>query len=296
MTHIRYEGDIYRPPSEAYSLLIQATVGCSYNKCAFCALYSKKKFRVRSREEIFADLDTGRKLYGRVEKLFFCDGDALCLSTQRLSEMLDYSRKLFPECRQISVYGNARDVLGKGIDDLRSLAEKGLGIIYIGAESGSDTVLKDVNKGSSGDDIAKAIRMIEEAGIKASVTFISGLGGRKYMEEHARESGRLVSETAPSYFSLLTLILTPEMPLYSAAARGDFIPLSTGEVIKETEIFFENIRLPESIEYESKPGNFRKPECIFRSNHVSNALVLKGTFPEDRDRLIETVRAAEKYF
>lgn len=296
MTHIKYEGDIYRPPSEAYSLLIQATVGCSYNKCAFCALYSKKQFRVRSREEIMADLEAGRRLYGRVEKLFFCDGDALCLSTDRLSELLDYSRKLFPECRQISVYGNARDVLAKGCDDLKKLAEKGLGIIYIGAESGSDRVLAEVNKGSTRDDMAKAIRMIEESGIKASVTFISGLGGRENMEEHARESGRLVSETAPSYCSLLTLILTPEMPLYSAAERGEFIPLSTGEVVRETEIFFENILLPERLEYESVPGYFRKPRCVFRSNHVSNALVLKGSFPEDRERLIEAVRAAERYF
>ena len=296
MSHIIYEGDIYRPPSEGYSLLIQATVGCSYNKCAFCALYSKKKFRVRSREEIFADLEAGRKLYKRVEKLFFCDGDALCLSTERLSELLDYSRSLFPECRQISVYGNARDVIVKGVEDLKLLAGKGLGIIYIGAESGSDRVLSAVNKGSSRDDMAKAIRMIEESGIKASVTFISGLGGRENMEEHARESGRLVSETAPSYFSLLTLILTPEMPLYSSAARAEFIPLSTGEVIRETEIFFENISLPDRLEYESEPGRFRSPECVFRSNHVSNALVLKGTFPEDRERLLEMVRSAEKYF
>ena len=291
---MKYEGDVYRPPSEAYSLIIQATIGCSYNRCAFCALYEKKKFRIRTQDEIFADLEWSRRHLRNVEKIFLCDGDALCLPMDMLTAILDRCAELFPECRSVNVYGNARDVLNKGADNLRILAGKGVKIVYIGAESGSDEVLTFVNKGSTREDMSKAIRMIEDSGIKASVTFVSGLGGRDMLETHARESGKLVSETAPSYFSLLTLILTPEMPLYDKAREGQFSPLSTSEVIKETEIMFDNINLPPEIESSTMPGTYRKPECVFRSNHVSNALVLRGTFPEDKEALIAAVKRAEE--
>ena len=278
---IRYEEPVFRPPSEAYSLIIQATIGCSYNRCEFCALYDSKDFRVRSEEDVFADLDWARRHYRRVEKIFLCDGDALCLSMERLCAILDRCRELFPECRSVNVYGNAKDVLAKGADNLRTLYEKGVRIIYIGAESGSDRVLEYVNKGSTRDDMAQAIRLIESSGISASVTFISGLGGREMLEEHAIESGKLVSETAPAYFSLLTLTLTPEMPLYAKARSGAFSPLGTAEVIRETELFFENIELPETV------------RCVFRSNHVSNALPLRGTLPADKGAILATL---EKYY
>lgn len=275
---IRYEEPVFRPPSEAYSLIIQATIGCSYNRCEFCALYTGKDFRIRPLEEILNELEWAREHYLRVEKIFLCDGDALCLSTDRLCAILDKCRDLFPECRSVNVYGNARDVLAKGKDELQVLAEKGVKIIYIGAESGSDRVLSYVNKGSTRDDMAKAIRLIESSGISASVTFISGLGGRDMLEEHAIESARLVSETAPSFFSLLTLTLTPEMPLFNKVRLGEFVPLDTSAVVRETVLFFENIDLPKTV------------KCVFRSNHVSNVFPLRGTLPEDKEFILNTLK------
>ena len=287
---IRYEGDIYRPPSEANSLLIQATIGCSWNRCSFCALYGAKNFRIRSLDEIFSDLEWARRHYRRIEKIFLCDGDALCLSTSILTEIFRRIKNLFPECRSISVYGNARDVLSKGPEDLKQLANEGLGMVYIGAESGSDEVLASVNKGSTAEDMITSIRLLEDSGIKASVTFISGLGGTALAREHAVSCGQVVTESAPSYFSLLTLVLLPQMPLYSKLKSGEFTPLSTSGIIEETSIFFENINLPERIESLTEPGVYRIPSCVFRSNHVSNAFPLRGTFPEDREALIKTLK------
>lgn len=287
---IKYEGNVFRPPSEANSLLVQATIGCSYNRCAFCALYKGEKFRVRELDEILSDFKWARSRYRYVEKIFLCDGDALCLSMEKLLAILKNCRELFPECRSINVYGNARDVLAKGPDNLKLLKENGVGIIYIGAESGSDKVLEYVNKGSDSKDMEMAIRMTEDSGIKASVTLISGLGGRKMMEEHAVKSAELISKTAPSYFSFLTLVLTPEMDLYKKCCDGEFITLSTNEVFKETIIFFENLNLPEKIESVCQSGIYRDVNCIFRSNHASNALMLRGELPRDRQQIISVLK------
>ena len=291
---LKYEGTVYRPPSEARSLLIQATIGCSYNRCAFCALYKDKQFRVRTDEEIESDLLWAGRNCRYVDRVFLCDGDALCLSTDRLLKIMARCAELFSECRAVNVYGNTRDVLAKGYNDLRRLAEAGMKIVYIGAESGSDAVLRSVNKGSNAEETAEAIRLIEDAGMKASVTFISGLGGRALTKEHAVESGRLISRTAPSYFSLLTLVLTPDMPLYRQALEGSFIPLRTEEVLSETELLFESISLPENTESSVCPGQYRQAQCIFRSNHVSNALPLRGTFPQDKQALISALRSSHK--
>lgn len=286
---IQYEGNVYRPPSEAFSLLIQATVGCSYNRCAFCALYKDDRFRIRDTREILSELQWAREHYGYIEKIFLCDGDALCLSMDRLMEILTCCRALFPECRSVNVYGNARDVLAKGPDDLRTLAENGVKIIYLGAESGSDEVLKRVNKGSTAAEMEKAIRMIEDAGIKASVTLISGLGGKELMEEHAVKSAELISRSAPSFFSFLTLILTPQMELFKEKSEGRFVQLNAREVAEETKLFFEKLELPDKIESGSEPGQYRKIRSVFRSNHVSNALSLRGELPGDREKIINDI-------
>lgn len=275
---MRYEGNIFRPPSEAFSLIVQVTIGCSYNRCSFCSLYKDKTFRIREQNEIIEDLEYARRHYSRIEKIFLCDGDALCMPMELLTDILDRCTSLFPECRSVSVYGNARDVLNKGAENLRILASKGLKIIYIGAESGSDAVLRLMNKGVSAEQTAGAIRLIESSGIKASVTFISGLGGKTLWREHAIESGRMVSKTAPSYFSFLTLVIAPGMPVLDMINNGGFMLLTTAEVLEETQLFFENINLPE------------ESECVFRSNHVSNRFPLRGTFPKDRDLLINELR------
>ncbi len=175
---MRYEGDIYRPPSEAYSLLIQVTIGCSHNKCTFCSMFKDKRFRVREISEVLEDLETARKTYRRVEKIFLCDGDALCLSNDKLLVILNRIRELFPECKRVSVYGSAKDVLRKTEEELKTLRENGIGMIYLGAESGSQKVLDAICKGVTREQMIEAVHKIEDAGIKSSVTFISGLAGK----------------------------------------------------------------------------------------------------------------------
>ncbi|MBQ3925313.1 MAG: radical SAM protein, partial [Firmicutes bacterium] len=182
---MRYDGMIYRPPSEARSYLLQVTVGCSHNRCRFCSMFKAKKFHVRPMDDILDDIDMARKYYRYVNKIFLCDGDALCLSTTKLLTILDRIGEVFPECERVGVYGSPKDVLRKTDDELRTLKEHGIDIIYIGAESGSDEILKAIDKGATREEIITAVQRIEAADIMASVTFISGLGGRPLWREHA---------------------------------------------------------------------------------------------------------------
>ena len=190
---MRYEGNIYRPPSEAYSLLVQVTVGCTHNKCTFCSMYKDKKFHIRKLEEVLEDLAWARRAYPRVERIFLCDGDALALSLNRLMPILDYIRENFPECERVTAYGRAEDALRKTDEELRKLYEAGLTMVYVGAESGSEKVLKEINKGETRQELIDGVRKIENSGMKASVTFISGLAGKAGWEDHAIETGVLCS-------------------------------------------------------------------------------------------------------
>ena len=176
---MEYEGDVYRPPSEARSLIIQVTIGCSHNKCTFCHMYTEKQFRIRKREEILQDLDDCREMYGPwVRRVFFADGDALIVPTELLLELLDYVHKNFPGVERITSYGTAHDVLRKSEEELKALAAAGLEMIYLGAESGDDEILKHIQKGETAADIIEAGQKLKRCGLKTSVTLISGLGGR----------------------------------------------------------------------------------------------------------------------
>jgi len=278
-TTVRYEGSVYRPPSEAYSLIIQATIGCSHNSCTFCPMYWDKKFRARSFEEVFADLREARRDNPRVERIFFADGDALCLPAERLIQLLEAARTIFPECTRIGIYGRADNILRKSEDELIRLRQAGLGIIYLGAESGSAEVLKRVNKGETPEDMITAVSRTESAGIPVSVTFISGLGGREFMEEHAVETGKMIGAMGASYVGLMTLMIAPGCSLSADIQAGRFEPISTQEVIREFELILTNADC--------------KKDCVIRSNHASNRLVLRGTLPRDRDRLLDQVRRAK---
>ena len=275
---MRYEGDIYRPPSEAYSLLIQVTIGCSHNKCTFCSMFKDKRFRVRNVAEVLEDLETARKTYRRVEKIFLCDGDALCLSNDKLLVILRKIRGLFPECKRVSVYGSAKDVLRKTPQELTELKENGIGMIYLGAESGSQKVLDAVCKGVSREQMIEAVHRIEAADIRASVTFISGLAGKAGWEEHAAETGRMISEMNASYVSLLTLMLDPRAPICEQIQRGEFQVLSAEEVVAETYLLLKHANPARS--------------CVFRSNHASNYVSLRGNLPEDRDQMLAQLKRA----
>ena len=273
---MRYEGDIYRPPSEAYSLLVQVTIGCSHNKCTFCNMYKEKQFRVRKQEEVLEDLAWAREHYRRVERIFLCDSDALCLANRKLLVILDYIRQHFPECERVTTYGRATDVLRKTDEELRELREHGIEMVYLGAESGSQKVLEKINKGETREELIEGVQRLEAAGIKTSVTFISGLAGPDDWEEHAVETGRMIAEMNASYVSLLTLMLQPPAPLLEDYRQGRFKLLTPEEVLAETCLMLQY----------AKPSK----SCVFRSNHASNYVSLRGNLPEDNDSMIAALK------
>lgn len=277
---MRYEGNIFRPPSEAYSLIVQVTIGCAHNKCTFCSMFKDKTFRVRNPKEVLEDLDMARKQYRRVDRIFLADGDALVLSNDKLMAILNHINKLFPECERVSVYGSPQDVLNKTPEELKELYDNGVGIIYIGAESGSDKVLKDICKGVTRAQLIEAVKKIEASGIKASVTFISGMAGSDGWEEHAIETGTMISEMEPSYVGLLTLMTEPGTPIMDDIQSGKFKLLSAEEVVAETLLMLKHIDV--------------KRTCVFRSNHASNYVSLRGNLPEDKEQMIDLLRRAMK--
>jgi len=275
---MRYEGDIYRPPSEAYSLLVQVTIGCTHNKCTFCKMFKNKQFRVRKLEEVLEDLAWARQKYSRVQRMFLCDGDALALNNDKLMPILNYIKENFPECERVTIYGRAGAVLRKTDEEMRELYEAGLTMVYIGAESGSDKVLKDICKGETRAELIEAVKRIEACGMQASVTFISGLAGKDGWEDHAIQTGTMISEMQPSYVGLLTLIVEPSVPMAKDIESGKLKLLSAEEVLKETLLMLEHTNVEKN--------------CVFRSNHASNYVSLRGDLPKDKEAMMNTLTRA----
>jgi radical SAM superfamily enzyme YgiQ (UPF0313 family) len=243
-------------------------------------MYRDKAFIIRKEEDIIKDLYDCRKLYRHTDRIFLADGDALILKTDVLIRILDKIKEIFPECERVGVYGSPQDVLRKTHEDLVDLREHGIGIIYIGAESGSSRVLREVDKGATREEIVEAVQKIEEAAIPASVTFISGLSGQAGWEEHAVETGNMISEMSPSYASLLTLMIDPQAPIYADVQGGKFKLLSPVQTVEEARMLLQNVDV--------------KKDCVFRSNHASNYISLKGTLPNDKARLLgQLILAAE---
>lgn len=271
---MRYEGAVYRPPSEAYSLIVQATIGCSHNKCTFCSMYKDDKFRIRSVEDIIEDLTIGRQRYRQVKRIFLADGDALIIKTEDLIKIFKAINKLFPECERVGIYGSPRSILLKEKEELEELKSLGLGIVYLGLESGSDKVLKKINKGVTSKDMIEAGRKIVDSGIKLSVTLISGIGGREDSKTHALESAKVLNEMKPDYVGLLTLLLEENTQLYKEVQEGKFELLSPIEVLEETRILVENLNID---------------NCIFRSNHASNYVPLRGTLMKDKELILKQI-------
>jgi len=219
---MEYEGRVFRPPSEAYSLIVQATIGCSHNQCTFCDMYKEKRFRIRRLEEVKSDFDLARAQYRRVERIFLADGDALMCRADHLAELLQYIRTLFPECERVTSYGSPKSILVKTPEELRMLHELGLEMVYLGLESGSDEVLRRVNKGETAAEIIRAGQMVRNAGMKLSVTAIAGLGSTELSEEHAVQTARALSEMRPEYIGLLTLLFELPTPLMQDWQEGRF--------------------------------------------------------------------------
>lgn len=271
---MRYEGIVYRPPSEAYSFIVQVTVGCAHNKCSFCSMYKNKKFRIRSLEEIFADLEEGKTYYSKVDKIFLADGDALCLPTEHLKKILLKIKELFPLCNRVGVYATPKDILRKSLEDLKELKKLGLGIIYMGLESGSEEVLRDINKGVTQEEMIQAGKKVKESGIPLSLTVISGIGGREQLEKNGIETGKVISQINPDFLGLLTLMLETGTEITDKIDSGEFSLLTPQEIMLETKILLQNTDVT---------------NCVFRSNHASNYVSLKGTLPFDKERLINTI-------
>ncbi|NMB08871.1 MAG: B12-binding domain-containing radical SAM protein [Tissierellia bacterium] len=277
---MRYEGRLYRPPSEAYSLIVQATIGCSHNKCTFCSMYKEDKFRIRPTEEIIEDLLLGRKHYKKIKRVFLADGDALIIKTEELVKILQAIKNIFPECERVGIYGSPKSILLKTKEELDELRDLGLGIIYLGLESGSDKILKDIKKGVNSKEMIEAGKKIKDSNIKSSVTLISGIGGKENSIEHALESARVLNAMEPDYIGLLTLLLEEGTELYEDVKNGKFQILNPKEVLIETKNLVENLEID---------------NCIFRSNHASNYLSLRGTLMEDKELILKQIEEGLKY-
>jgi radical SAM superfamily enzyme YgiQ (UPF0313 family) len=235
-------------------------------------MYKDKNFRKRNIDEIFEDLQMARSHYSQIRRIFLADGNALALKTEDLKTILQKIKELFPECERIGIYSAPKDILRKSVEELKSLKELGIGIAYLGIESGSDKILKNIKKGVTSDEIVQAGKKIIEAGIKLSATLISGIGSEENLEKHALESARVINEIQPDYVGLLTLLIQEGTELYDQVHNGEFKLLSPQEVMKETKILIENLHISE--------------KCVFRSNHASNYVSLAGTLPEDKENLI----------
>jgi radical SAM superfamily enzyme YgiQ (UPF0313 family) len=276
-----YEEPLYRPPSEAGSLLIQATVGCSWAHCTYCISSVEGRFAVRPRADILQDLAEARRLYGpQVRKLFLLAQNALVLPTNDLLQISATAHELFPGLQQISLYAHPLDLLNKTPAELKAIYDSGVTLLYVGLESGNDEVLRRVKKHSTAEKSIRACRRALEAGLRLSCTVIIGLGGRELTREQARDTGQMISAISPHYLGCLTLLPYPGSELQRRVAQGTFASLSTHEVLEEFRIMLENI------------GPLERP-CVFRANHASNYLSLAGDLPADRDRLIREVRAAQ---
>ncbi len=275
---MRYEGRIYRPPSEAHSFILQATVGCSWNKCTYCDMYRDKKFRVRPIEEIRQDIrDAAVELGPGVDKVFVADGDALVMDLDHWAAILDTCRAEFPRLRQISCYAMATNVRDKTDAELARLRELGLTLLYIGPETGDAATMKRIAKGSTPADHVEAAQRARAAGMKISAIFLLGAGGTERSREHAEGSAELATAMDPEFLAALTLTVVPGTPIAKLADSGRFDLPDTRGLLQELAVFVDRAR---------------PTDALFRTNHASNYLPIGGRLPRDREQITGVIEAA----
>ncbi len=277
---MRYHGAVIRPPSEANSYILQITYGCSYNRCTFCGTYLGKPFQTRSVDEVMEDIQMAAQVSPHTRRVFLADGDALVLSTSRLLNILEQLEGVFPNLERVGSYATAQNILKKSDSDLEKIRGQGLKIIYLGLESGSPEVLVKIDKGVTADEMIQAVHKAKKAGFLVSIIGILGIGGAELSETHTTETGRVVSQMDPDYFSMLTLMLVPGTRLHQDWKAGSFYLLQPEEMLLELHRVIENL---EGI-----------TKCVFRTNHASNYLPLRGTLPDDKAHLLNTLNAALK--
>ncbi len=274
---VTYNQPVWRPPSEANSLIVQATIGCSHNRCLFCYMYKGKRFRVRKWEELKRDIDESARFFPDIRRIFIADGDAFVLSTDRLEQILDYLAGSFPRLQRVSCYANPGNFVKKSIEEMKRLKEKKLTVIYYGIESGDPDLLRRIEKGATPAEMEEGCSKASQAGFKLSVTVILGIAGKRGSLKHARETSRLVEKIKPRYLSALTLML--------GAHRNEF---------KERmgDRFEFNSPVDDIVELRELIGGLDVDGCIFRSNHASNYLSLKGVLKKSRRELLDTIDLA----
>lgn len=275
---LSYIEPLYRPPSEANSLILQITNGCSWNRCTFCEMYTdpQKRFRPKAEAEVLRDIENSAKLIG-VRRIFLADGDAMALSTKRLLAILNAIKKNFPEINRISAYCLPRNLNNKTDQDLSALKTAGLDLLYVGAESGNDEVLNRISKGETYQSTLDALNRLAEAGIKRSVMILNGLGGQQFSRQHAMDSAKLASASQPEYLATLVVSFPKGDDRFQQGYGGNFVPLNQQQLFQEMKLILENLSLNKT---------------IFRSDHASNYLVLKGILGRDKDRLLTQVQLA----
>jgi len=275
---MRYKGRIFRPPSEAHSYILQATIGCSHNHCTYCDMYRDKRFRVRDLAETLADLREAAAVAGdRIETLFVADGDALVLPLDHWLPILEVAREQLPQLRRVSCYAMARNVLEKTDTELARLRAEGLSLLYLGPESGDDVTLKRIAKGGTFADHVEAARRAHAAGLQTSVIALLGAGGALRSAVHAEKTAELVTAMDPAYFAALTLTITPGTPIARLATSGRFELPDVAGLLGELRTIVDRAR-PTS--------------ALFRTNHASNYLPIAGRLPDDRDRIVAAIDAA----
>jgi radical SAM superfamily enzyme YgiQ (UPF0313 family) len=265
---------IYRPPSEADSLILQVTIGCSHNKCTFCGSFKEKKFRLRSFEEVKEDIEEAKQYARYIKKVFIADGDALIIPQKMLIPIIELVKNAFPKLERIGLYGNTKSILKKSVEDLKQLKELGVGIIYLGVESGDQVVLDRVCKGTVLDKTAEAARRVKDAGIILSVTVLLGLGGVERSKIHSEETGKFLTRIQPDYAGALSVIIVPGTPLAEEVKKGTFKVPDPYMLLEELSNMISNIDAD---------------HMYFASNHASNYLPVKGWLPEEKETMLKAI-------
>lgn len=271
---MRYQGIVIRPPSEAESLILQVTYGCSHNRCTFCPTYKGTRFQIRPLEDVKKDIDEAARSPWFWRRVFLCDGDPLIMPQQNLIEILAHIRKKMPHIERVGIYGNAKSVLRKSVDELKALKELGLGIIYLGLESGDPEVLKEVNKWGDPEKMIEAAKRVREADILLSVTVLLGLAGddKEKSLRHAKLTAEVLNEMKPNYASALTVMVVPNTPLFEKMEKGEFKLPEPFEILEELRELIKHLNLK---------------NCLFTSNHASNYLPLRVKLPEEKEKALQ---------
>ncbi|HKY02191.1 MAG TPA: radical SAM protein [Burkholderiales bacterium] len=276
---ITYVEPLFRPPSEAKSLIFQVTNGCSWNKCSYCDMYTQpqKKFSVKPEADVMKEIAWAGAHIPNVNRVFLADGDAMSLSVRRLLNILQAIREHLPDVERVASYCSSFNLRNKSVEDLKKLREAGLQLVYMGAESGDDFVLESIAKGDTHEGTRDALNRLREAGIHRSVMIINGVGGTKFSEQHALESARLVNETQPEFLSSLVINHPNGMDRFQDGYKGEYVLMSQHERFKELRTFV---------------GALELENTVFRSDHASNQLALKGTLGRDKEDMLAKIDTA----